>query len=365
MMQRPLLTGTSLTSSFKIFALNQIVEVLRKLVSINSVSGNEKRISDYLAGILEGLGFDVRRLGNSMVAERGSSPVVFVGHLDTLPPRMGISGDPFRMRTVGRRAYGLGIFHMKSGIASFISLAEHDIPLRIVLSSGNRINDMWEMLHSGVFRGAEFAISLHGSEFGPRSITMGRMGKCVLKMTIVNRKQNPIHDAVSILREVSNDSVSFHPNLGFSVIEPIRLETITKGRDEPEKVLIDFKRTLVPGETVTTSIEEIKSKIRKMDIESAVKLTKKKNTVVVPPFETSPGNRYVSALSEAIKQKFRSVSHFYEKEPCIDNIVSYIIPVVSFGPRGGFEGTNEWADLRSISQTVDVLKSFHEIAGIS
>lgn len=98
---------------------------LRELVEIESFSGDKAGVDElgrYVGARLQGVGATVefRRqedVGDHLVARLGDgrSQVLVLGHLDTIWPPGTLETSPFRVER--GRAYGPGIFDMKSGIA--------------------------------------------------------------------------------------------------------------------------------------------------------------------------------------------------------------------------------------------------------
>lgn len=105
---------------------------LRELVEIESFSGDKAGVDElgrYVGARLEELGATVefRRqedVGDHLVAGLGDgrSQVLVLGHLDTIWPPGTLEISPFRVER--GRAYGPGIFDMKSGIAIAIHALE-------------------------------------------------------------------------------------------------------------------------------------------------------------------------------------------------------------------------------------------------
>ena len=91
-------------------------ELTAALVDIESVSGDEGRITDAVEAALRACpGLTVQRLGNVVVArtDRGlAERVVLAGHLDTVP-----LADNLPSRVVDGRLFGCGTSDMKSGVA--------------------------------------------------------------------------------------------------------------------------------------------------------------------------------------------------------------------------------------------------------
>ena len=64
------------------------VEILKKLISIPSVYGNEKEIADFCENFLKGKNYTVKRNSNTLIAFKELNPfrktIALVGHLDTV-----------------------------------------------------------------------------------------------------------------------------------------------------------------------------------------------------------------------------------------------------------------------------------------
>ena len=104
-----------------------VVELLRALIDVESVSGNETEIADLVEAALQPIGhLNVLRDGNVVFArtELGRSErVVIAGHLDTVP----VAGNLPSWTThdnVGREIiWGRGACDMKGGVAVQLSVA--------------------------------------------------------------------------------------------------------------------------------------------------------------------------------------------------------------------------------------------------
>jgi succinyl-diaminopimelate desuccinylase len=100
-----------------------LTDLLRTLVDIPSVTGQEAAIADFVAGRLgRGAAGECLRSGRSVVwrgPRRGRRLVVLAGHLDTVPPQV---DGPARLE--GDRVFGLGATDMKGGVAVMLALLE-------------------------------------------------------------------------------------------------------------------------------------------------------------------------------------------------------------------------------------------------
>lgn len=97
-------------------------DLLRSIVDIESVSGNERALADAVEAALRPLAhLDVWRSGNNIVARTDlgrPTRVAVAGHLDTVPVK-----DNLPSTTIGDRIYGRGACDMKGGVAVALGLA--------------------------------------------------------------------------------------------------------------------------------------------------------------------------------------------------------------------------------------------------
>ncbi|HZM77392.1 MAG TPA: M20/M25/M40 family metallo-hydrolase [Candidatus Limnocylindrales bacterium] len=100
--------------------MTQAIELLRRMLEIESVSGEEAALSAYLARTLAGWGFRVRvdAVGNFIgEIDRGPGPtVMLLGHLDTV-------AGAVDMHLEGDRLYGRGAVDAKGPLAAMICAA--------------------------------------------------------------------------------------------------------------------------------------------------------------------------------------------------------------------------------------------------
>jgi LysW-gamma-L-lysine carboxypeptidase len=114
--------------------LGKAERLLRELVEIPSVSGNEHQVAAYLAGAARDLGFDsgIDAAGN-MIAGRGpegAPTIMLIGHMDTVP------GGP-RTRLDGSLLHGRGTVDAKGPLAAMLWAAAHaDIGAARVVVAG-------------------------------------------------------------------------------------------------------------------------------------------------------------------------------------------------------------------------------------
>jgi acetylornithine deacetylase len=115
--------------------MSEVIELLRRLVSINSVNPDlvpgaqgESEIADFCARWLTEQGFSVHRLESqkgrpSIVGlakgRGGGRSLMFNGHVDTVT-HAGYEGNPLDPRIEAGKVFGRGSFDMKSGVAAMM-----------------------------------------------------------------------------------------------------------------------------------------------------------------------------------------------------------------------------------------------------
>ncbi|HEY3012850.1 MAG TPA: M20/M25/M40 family metallo-hydrolase [Gemmatimonadales bacterium] len=104
------------------------VELLRELVGIPSVSGEEAEIAVFIEETARRWGLDVVRNAHGIRIEVrgwGAGPTIaLASHLDVVPPGSGWTRDPFVPVTEGTRLYGRGSGDAKASLAAMLYAAK-------------------------------------------------------------------------------------------------------------------------------------------------------------------------------------------------------------------------------------------------
>ena len=129
---------------------DKAIELLRKMISIPSVTGDEAAIQKYLAGYLSDIGLDIDmwetdwdelkkhpgyrpvqrgyegrpNLVATWKGSGGGRSLLLNGHTDVIPVGAGWRDDPWSATVRDGRIYGRGSADMKSGVASHIIAVE-------------------------------------------------------------------------------------------------------------------------------------------------------------------------------------------------------------------------------------------------
>lgn len=109
--------------------LRTLVQRLTDLVAIQSFSGQEQGVSEYIVQDLAPSGAVIEVDGNHNVAailapSRHKATLHIAGHMDTVPPGAGWDSDPLAPLVQDDRVIGLGSSDMKAGLAGMMTCLE-------------------------------------------------------------------------------------------------------------------------------------------------------------------------------------------------------------------------------------------------
>ncbi len=285
------------------------LELLRRIVGMDSVFPHEANLAHFLAGELEKAGFSVEMQGfraedgverfnvlatreadgrgaRSGELEAGAGkPILLYGHMDTVPP-YGYDAeggrDPFRLEERDGRLYGLGAYDMKAGLAAIlqaVSAVRGDRPLKVMFVSDEEADSRgcFEAARSGFVKGAGFALAaeisdIHDVTEKTRTITLGRRGRAQYEVDVPGKSFHAarasegisaVTEAAKLAIEIDrmNETLPRHPDLsqGHMFVRSFHSESASLSLPDSAKLLID--RHLVPPENA----ESAKERHRKQD----------------------------------------------------------------------------------------------------
>jgi acetylornithine deacetylase len=123
--------------------MSEVLDLLRSIVRIPSVSGDEGACRDHLLGWFAERGLEARAVGRNLVASRegggaGERGLLLCTHIDTVPAGPGWTKDPWSGDLVGGRVHGRGANDAKASVAAMaVAFANTDPPVlagRLVLA---------------------------------------------------------------------------------------------------------------------------------------------------------------------------------------------------------------------------------------
>ena len=118
-------------------------DLLRRLISIPSFSGEEHVRCDFLTGFFHGKEINTERLGNNMILrnrhyDKSKPTLMLNSHLDTVQPAAGYTFDPFNPLLSDTHIYGLGSNDAGASVVSmiqaFLYLYEEILPFNLLLA---------------------------------------------------------------------------------------------------------------------------------------------------------------------------------------------------------------------------------------
>ena len=102
------------------------VELLKTLISIPSVSREEKEAADVFEHWVSGYGLPAQRIGNNILIQETLDPqkptLLLNAHIDTVKPVSTWGRNPFRPTIEGDRLYGLGSNDCGGGLVSLLQI---------------------------------------------------------------------------------------------------------------------------------------------------------------------------------------------------------------------------------------------------
>lgn len=373
------------------------IALLKELISINSVFPEENEIAAYLEMLLIENGFDVARHEIApgrfnVVAQRGTVglPTLFYAHMDTVPAYGQWESSPREPRESGDKLYGLGAYDIKSGIAAIIKACEIETDRHIKIAFGVDEENISEGAHS--LTKTKFLDNIEGvvvcevetgdnENQGPRSITLGRRGRCVYEFHVPGRSAhgacdgagiNAINNAaiLSLALEQMNGTLSKHEVLppASQFIRKIYAESTSLSF--PESAVLELDRHLVTPETPDGVLKELNAYLDSLYASNDLTETdgkriavsiKQRRTPYLAPYIISKDHPLVHKMSSAIKHTLNAAPRYTGAASVADENVFAMkgLPVVSIGCVGGNEhSANEWVSKSSYLELIEVLKTF-------
>lgn len=97
-------------------------EILKNLVKFNTIKDKQnKEIINYIEKYLSNLGFITNYKEKNLIMSIGENPKFgFLGHTDTVEYIEGWNTNPFELKCIDNKLYGLGVCDMKGGIAAIL-----------------------------------------------------------------------------------------------------------------------------------------------------------------------------------------------------------------------------------------------------
>ncbi|MBI5227155.1 M20/M25/M40 family metallo-hydrolase [Candidatus Micrarchaeota archaeon] len=377
------------------------LDLLKKLVSFDSVFPRESELAHYLAEELKKFGFSVelQKWGENrynVLATRGTKgkPILLYGHMDTVPAYgYDIVGrNPQTIVEKDGKLYGLGAYDMKAGIAAILKSVEetkgNDRAIKIMFVSDEEADSTgaYEVSKTDFFKDVDVAIAteisdVHDLNEKTRAITLGRRGRIQYEIKVPGKSFHAarLEHGISAVTEASklaielekmNAQLPKHPKLSHGSQHVRKFYSESLSLSIPDEAIILLDRHLVPPETIESARLEIEKMIndlykkgimKEADGKRATISVKKRYVPYMTPYTTPENNPHVEQLAKTIEKKLGSKANFnYGMSVADENLIAMQgIPVISYGPIGeGEHSNNEWVSKKSYLELIEVLKSF-------
>lgn len=360
--------------------------LLEEMVSIPSVVDGEGDLAEYLRNRLEALGLEARlqevEAGrfNVIAVHRYPRPgplLMYNGHLDTVPVCEGWTTDPFKPFVRGSHLYGLGSLDMKAGIACILAhlkaLIESEAPLRGAIAFTGVVDEEGHskgaraLLKTEMARADAVVIGEPYTGSGERAIPLGITGKILYELKVKGRAAhgfsphlgvNAIEEAARILVNLERLEMRSHPNFGRGNLCTLKIEGGYKVYSVvvPDRCRVEVNRLLVPGESTSTAIMDMRRLIASLGLRAEVEVGLK--PPYYEPFEMDMGLPIVGIFSEAFREVYGRYPEFQYAKSITDGNVFMGeggIPTIHFGPGGaGAHQPDEHVDLETLNSTIMV-----------
>jgi acetylornithine deacetylase/succinyl-diaminopimelate desuccinylase-like protein len=367
----------------------RLIDLLKTLVSIPSVTGDEQRLADWMADHFETIGLqDVARLPVEEAGDvvfgwingRAGGPTMMLNfHMDTFDAFDGWHTDPFSAHLEEGRLYGLGTHDMKGGAACVLAaveaLIESGVPLNgRLLVTATTDEENWSrgahtLIQSGILDGCQYCLVPEPSRRA--ELTIGQRGRHVFHLAFHGKTVhaayeggiNAVADAATVVGLLSNPSgIDLGYDDRFDRSGTLRVIGLHGGGTLiliPERADLYIDRHILPGETVETAAAQIQQIIDQAEIASTVKLRwDERPTPAPPPFLVPSDSFFVQTVQNHIASELESEVRFVLGRSVADTnhfAAHGNVPTLIYGPQGGNTcEANEYVEVDSLPSTARI-----------
>lgn len=372
------------------------VETLGALVSINSVFPNEQRLAEHIEKRLESLGFSVRRVEISegrfnIVGERGErgNPILFYGHIDTVPLYGEWSTDPFTLTDKDGRLYGLGAYDMKAGVAGILCALEEQTDRRIRVAFGideeNESAGAWKLFNEGVLESVEGIVTteigdISNENAGTRTVTLGRRGRAVYEFRVPGKSIHGAHSSgeanalseasrLALALERMNDDLPKHELLPAASQFVSRINCEATSLSTPAEAVVILDRHLIVGQSAEGVLGQYEAFLERLYSSGELSevggkrarvAIKERKYPYLMPYLTAKDNEFAQKFSDSVRSEVGEPLYNYGWSVADESILASTgIPLVTLPPIGGNEHqADEWVSKKSYLDMIRVLRAF-------
>lgn len=360
-----------------------MLDLFKKIISINSVCPAEHELSKFMFSYLTDLGFKLKEIVTgkdriNLIATIGKADkyLAFYSHLDTVPPDPNFKTNPFNLIIKDGLAKGLGASDMKGGLVCILEAAKWAVKenqaIKIILGvdEENISEGANDLVDSGLLSDINFLIAAESGQYSKNAqsvnLIFGRKGRIVFDLKVFGKSAhaadrdkgvNAIEAASRLITELSKITFDSHEFLGSTdiIVEAINAEA--NGLSLPTECNIRCTILSTPLDSSEAVAEKIINTAKEIGAEIELKL-KPRKTPYSESYQIDLEEPIINILQNSIFIP-QEIESFYCGSVADENVFAnrLKIPVISLGPRGGACHTaEEWVDLKSMGNLIEIYK---------
>lgn len=355
-----------------------IINLLKKLVKINSIYPNEKKLGSFLYDFFIKKGFFVEKQfvekdRFNLLVKKGKAKqsILLYAHLDTVDStNKNWQTNPFQLIIKNDKGYGLGAFDMKGGMAANIlsfletNLKNWNLKLAFCVDEENISKGAYRLIKSSFLDDVKIILSTEPAfYYGNQGIVIGRPGRAVYQLLLsypsihygLYDHKNDIALILSqFIQKIKKLNHYKKHSKQFLFIREIKTETI--GLSTINKIYLEIDSSIVSPDnqkTVETKLNQLLLLIKKnypfLNYQLSIK--PRETPYLDGYFINKKNNHYLKILEKAISQITQKKAVPYFRSSIADeNLFGYYgFNVFGIGSDGGnAHNGNEWISLSSL-----------------
>ena len=332
--------------------------LLCSLVEIESISGNELNIVNFLKDYFNKMGFTAKIDGRNLICEIGSGKkaILLNSHLDTVPACPGWTFEPFKAKKIDGNIYGLGSNDAKGCAASmvnaFVSLEEKNLKGKAIIALTCDEETGGQGLEYIIKKISKIDAAIVGEPTN-LDICIAQKGNMILKINSKGKSShssypengiNAIYNACGFIRAINGIKFNKkHEMLGL----PTVAVTMIRGGIRTNVIPAECEFTVDIRSTPRYNHEELFNLI-KNKLKGAV--VKKHSTRLVPK-ETKKNEAIVKIAKNLLKSRLVGSS-------TMSDWVFLDCPAIKLGPGNSrmSHQANEHVEIKQLEKAVDSYK---------
>ena len=363
--------------------MNDLRDILERLVSFPSLTPDDAGCQDYMIGYLSKLGFQCQKMDQGPVsnffASYGQSPgpsLVFAGHTDVVPIGQlhHWHSDPFTLTENKGLLYGRGTADMKGSLAAMLSMAKHFTDLYPSLSSGRlgfliTSGEEGDHYHLGTpyvmeqlkQQGIHIDYCVVGEPSSTAQvgdvIKIGRRGSLNAKITILGKQghvayphlaDNAIHKVTQVLAELTN--INWDKGNDYFPPTSMQITSIQAG---------GHASNIIPGELNLQLNFRFSTEQTEQGLKDKVLSTFKKHHIQPTIEWRLSGNPFLTPQGKLLESSQNAINHITGISPELSTsggtsdgrfIAPYGVEVIELGPiNATIHQVNECVSLNDLS----------------